>query len=71
MAESGFNADMINFMMTLQDQIKVAEFQERFCVDWNGFRQALLDVYMLDNSTRVMIKTFLEWTNKGGNSLMY
>ena len=47
----------------------VTKFLERFYVDWNEFCQALLIEYMLENATRVKMKTFLEWTNKGGKSL--
>ena len=48
----------------------VVEFRERFRVDWSGFRQAVLDEYMFDDRTRVMMKTFLKCTKKGGKGLL-
>ena len=59
-----------NRAATLDVQVKVMEFQERFQVDWSQFRQALLDEYMLDDRTRVTMKTVEEWTEKGGESLL-
>ena len=48
-----------NRVVTLDVQIRVVEIQEIFKVDWNGFHQALLDDYMLDDLTRVTKKAFL------------
>ena len=45
------------------------ESHERFREDWAGLYEALLDEYMLDNQTRMTMKSFIGWTKKGGNDL--
>ena len=59
----------INQVCTLDVRARVTELSERFREDWAGFRQALLDEYMLDDRTRMSKKSFLEWTEKGGKGL--
>ena len=59
----------INRVCTLDVRARVTELSERFREDWAGFRQALLDEYMLDDRTRMSKKSFLEWTEKGGKGL--
>ena len=59
----------INRVCTLDVRARVTELSERFHEDWVGFRQALLDEYMLDDQTRMTKKSFLEWTEKGGKGL--
>ena len=49
----------------------VTGFQERFNVDWSGFRQELLDVYMIYNCITLTKKTFLDWIEKEGNFSEY
>mgnify|MGYP006997911728 FL=1 len=59
----------INRFYTLDVRARVTELCENFCEDWAGFRQTLLDEYMLDHRTRMSKKSFLEWTEKGGKGL--
>ena len=58
-------------MVSLEVRVKVAEFQERFGLDWSGFRQELLDVYMIYNCITLTKKTFLDWIEKEGNFSEY
>jgi hypothetical protein len=59
----------INRVCTLDVRARVMELSEKFREHWVGFRQALLDDYMLDDGTRMTKKSFLEWTEKGGKGL--
>ena len=43
----------INRVFTLDVRARVIKLSEKFREDWVGFRQALLDEYMLDDQTRM------------------
>ena len=55
----------INRVCTLDVRARVTELSEKFREDWVGFRQALLDEYMLDDRTGMSKKSFLNGPRKG------
>ena len=46
------------WLSSIEDQVNVAEFQERFCVDWSGFCQALLMSICLTTALESQRKPF-------------